>query len=234
MPTGRPAELHLTPGAGRTAVAVLSLPPVVAVLLAPVGVPAATAEPIHRAILESAQKQHVLVVPRDKLVAALPQPVATCLRAADCQRTLGERTHAATVFLLQLEAKGQGGYRLHGQLRDAATGEEAAAGDESCTNCDGLRVLDPVRALTTRLLEQGLARPRGTVEITTTPPGAQVQLDGRPLGVTPLSRPVFSGDRDVRITRPGFAPLHAVLPVVAGQNASLDVQLVPQPADKAP
>lgn len=227
VPAGRQAELRLTPGAARTAIAVLSLPPVVAVLVSPAELPTGAAELVTRAIAESLQKEHALVVPREKLLAALPQPAPACLKARDCQRTLGERTHAATVLSMQLVPDGQGGYKLHGQLLDIPTGDESAMGEDSCARCDVNRALGAARTLAVRLLEQGTTRQRGSLEIKTSPSGAEVQLDGQRLGQTPLARPAFVGDRDIRIERPGFAPIHAVLPVTVDQTASLGVELVP-------
>jgi tetratricopeptide (TPR) repeat protein len=229
VPAGRQAELHLTPGAGRSAIAVLSLPPVVAILVSPAGLPPGTAETTTRLVADAVQKQHALAVPRDKLVAALPLPAAACAAAPDCQRALGEQTHAATVLTLQLRPNGQGGQRLRGQLLDVATGDPAASSEESCTGCTVSRALEPARGLAVRLLEQGLGRQRGTVDILTTPAGASVRLDGRLLGQTPLSKPAFVGDRDIVVERPGFVAIHAVLPVAVGQTAILSAQLVPLP-----
>lgn len=227
VPAGRQAELRLTPGAARTAIAVLSLPPVVAVLVSPAELPSGAAELVARAVTESLQKEHALVVPREKLLAALPQPAPVCIKERDCQRTLGERTHAATVLSVQLTSDGQGGFQLQGQLLDIPTGDESATGEESCPHCDVNRALGPLRTLAVRLLEQGTTRQRGSLEVKTEPTGAEVQLDGHRLGLTPLSRPAFVGERDIRIVRPGFASVHAVLPVLVDQTASLGVELVP-------
>ena len=55
-------------------------------------------------------------------------------------------------------------------------------------------------------LPVSLAPPVATLSVDTVPPGAEVALDGRPLGVTPLrgARVAPGGDRLLRLTRPGF------------------------------
>jgi hypothetical protein len=229
---GRPTELRLSPGTGQTAIAVLSLPPVVAALVSPVGLPPGATETVTRALAEAVQKEHALAVPRDQLDRALPQPAALCAATPECLIKLGQRTQASFVLAMQLAADGRGGYVLQGQVLDVSIGDQAAARDSACAGCDLTRTLDPARSLAAQLLLECSSRQRGTLEVTSTPPGANVRIDGHLRGLTPLSQPAFVGDRSVQVERAGFAPLSAVLPVAVGQTASLAVKLTPDPASR--
>jgi hypothetical protein len=224
VPADRPAELRLSPGGGRSLVAVLSLPPVIAVVAAGPSLDAATTAGLNRELAEALQKERALAVPRDRVGAALPQPAAACSAAADCLLTVGQRTQAAWALGLAVRA-GAGGCTLHGQLIDVAAGEPAAERDAPCEGGSLQRAIGPARALAAELLAEGMARRRGTLEVTSAPPGASVRIDGRPRGQTPLSLPAFTGDHTIQVERAGFAPVTATLPVEVGKTASLAVRL---------
>jgi hypothetical protein len=67
---------------------------------------------------------------------------------------------------------------------------------------------------------------RGGFRILTDPPGASVQLDGVPLGQTPLAfAEVEIGEHSVRIEKPGFPPIVRTITVRGGQSDELFVNL---------
>lgn len=67
------------------------------------------------------------------------------------------------------------------------------------------------------------------LSVTSTPPGAQVTLDGAPVGVTPLILTgVTTGSHAVRITMPGFAEFEEEVMLGAG-GGSVDATLTPLP-----
>lgn len=68
---------------------------------------------------------------------------------------------------------------------------------------------------------------RGGFRILTEPAGASVQLDGVPLGQTPLAfGEVEIGEHTVRIEKPGFPPITRTIVVRGGQNDELFVNLM--------
>lgn len=69
-----------------------------------------------------------------------------------------------------------------------------------------------------------------TLEITTSVPGAAVNVEGEDVGTTPLPKPieVSTGDIPVRVTKEGFREQSRVVKVGVGQPATAKFELVPE------
>lgn len=64
------------------------------------------------------------------------------------------------------------------------------------------------------------------VRIASTPPGAQVEIDGKPMGTTPTDPlRVSAGERTVRIVQDGFLPWEDTVRALSGQTVDLDAVL---------
>lgn len=72
----------------------------------------------------------------------------------------------------------------------------------------------------------------GKLSVTSDPGGAQVTVQGQPLGQTPLDAPVDvpAGPTFVQLQRPGYAPFGAAVEVQPGQTAAVDAKLAGAPA----
>lgn len=83
----------------------------------------------------------------------------------------------------------------------------------------------PEKAAAKKALAE-LAKIIGTVEILAEPPGAEVSIDGKVVGVTPM-RPVHVdlGDHEVKITKVGYEPFAKSVTVVAEQSVSVSAAL---------
>ncbi len=69
----------------------------------------------------------------------------------------------------------------------------------------------------------------GTLQLTSTPPGAQVELDGAVVGTTPLVLDeVEAGTHEVVFTRSGHEPARMNVSVAAGEARQLTAALTPQ------
>jgi TonB family protein len=78
-------------------------------------------------------------------------------------------------------------------------------------------------------------QPTGTVDFTSSPPGAAIRLDGANLGVTPLlGRAVRVGTRQVEIRKEGFEPWTGALQVATGRKTAVAAQLHALPAGPPP
>lgn len=78
------------------------------------------------------------------------------------------------------------------------------------------RVLGPTRA--------------GSLSVLSTPPGAQVDVDGVPVGVTPLLlQDVAPAQKAVHVSMAGYLPQKAMVPVESGAQAEWSVTLEAQP-----
>ncbi len=84
---------------------------------------------------------------------------------------------------------------------------------------------DQTQALTVEMLPAW-----GQMEITSTPEGAEVYIDGKQQGQTPLLAEVLETGTEVSITKSGFKPWSKTLTVTAGSEASYPT-IILQPAD---
>lgn len=84
-------------------------------------------------------------------------------------------------------------------------------------------------------VEATLEPPTGTLTITANILEAQVSLDGRSVGFTPLPLPELSvGEHEVIVTAPGLMSWDGVIDVNAGEQAWASVSLLPPPEGRSP
>ncbi len=66
------------------------------------------------------------------------------------------------------------------------------------------------------------------VSIASSPPGAEVLVDGEVAGLTPLAAEILQGHHEIRLQKPGFKQVTAFRSIEAGQDFSMDeIQLEP-------
>ena len=68
---------------------------------------------------------------------------------------------------------------------------------------------------------------RGVLVLRSTPPNADVQIDGRRVGFTELERPIFAGPHEVVVSRLGLSPEHLRIDIGAEQRLLLSLSLNP-------
>jgi TonB family protein len=80
------------------------------------------------------------------------------------------------------------------------------------------------------------AAPRPAVfRIRSNPPGAEVAIDGRQVGVTPIERlQVDAGSRVVRVLRDGYLPWEDTYRARAGRTETIEAELTARPAEPEP
>ena len=77
-------------------------------------------------------------------------------------------------------------------------------------------------------IEQVLAPAWAAVDISSEPAGAEILVDGEPVGLTPATLELLQGERQLLLRLPGFASWQRTLAVTAGEDTELDtVQLLP-------
>ncbi|MBN1858733.1 PKD domain-containing protein, partial [Candidatus Bipolaricaulota bacterium] len=74
----------------------------------------------------------------------------------------------------------------------------------------------------------------GIVQVTSSPSGATVIIDGNPVGTTPGSATLAAGLHTVRFTRAGYVPETRTVQIIAGQTSSLNVVLTPEVVNQSP
>lgn len=91
---------------------------------------------------------------------------------------------------------------------------------------DGNVVSAALRALTIAY-QRWQASQMGFVEVSSTPPGADVRIDGRPVGETPLRRLVMQGERTVSVSLQGHTSEEQRIEVAPTQSHPVAFALVP-------
>jgi serine protease Do len=65
----------------------------------------------------------------------------------------------------------------------------------------------------------------GTLEVTSSPTGADIEVDGVFMGSTPAELPLSAGERTLRIVRKGYVPFERKLQVVTGGKQTISAAL---------
>lgn len=192
------------------------------------GVPAEAQRLLSQTIDNSVRKQRLSVVPKGVALAQAPR-LADCLAQLDCQDKLTTVNEADYLLSSTIEATGdltQSDWSLRLALVEATTGDYAAQLNEPCTRCTADQASTTLDALVGRLLRDGMVKPRGILEIQSTPPGADVLTTERKLGQTPYQRAAFVGSYSLVVKQAGYK-LHTVTVVVEeGKKATLKIELV--------
>jgi hypothetical protein len=166
--------------------------------------------------------------------AALIDPLAagdlaTC--AADCltrlRATLGVR-YVVRATLAGVDRD----YTLRLDLIDTRGGATTGSHEDRCELCGLGEARARLADGAARLLAPLQARPAAPtmLSITSDPPGAQILLDGLPVGRAPFERAVAAGEHRVRATLDGRVPAEAAAVAVEGERVPLHLALAPAPA----
>lgn len=111
------------------------------------------------------------------------------------------------------------------RLFEVTLAEEASQRAAACSEDSPAALERTLGELLPPLLSEGLARPQGTLRVTSQPPGAQVQLGERTLGKTPLVWPSFAQPLELVVQLPGFLPERRRVEVTASGTTEVQVVL---------
>lgn len=205
-----------------TGVVVVSLPPAIVLLL---DGPAEPQRAVTEALAKAALKERHALVSREQALAMVPR-LAGCLPTLGCRVELATQNEAPYVLAAQLAGgpppgAAAGAWQLRLQLVDAAVGEVAAEATPACASCTAEQAAGALAAALGPLLTRAAGRPRGTVEITSDPPGAEVFIGGQRVGATPYRGSRYAGELAVEVRRPGLPPYQTTVAVRAGEKASV-------------
>ena len=110
----------------------------------------------------------------------------------------------------------------------------ASTRTQSCSPCREQPAIAALQEATIRTLAAGLARPRGTLAISSEPPGAEVRVGAQALGQTPLSVGAWADEYGLELRQPGRQPVRRTVRIEPGQIATLTVTLPPIPPAPPP
>lgn len=200
------------------------------------GVPGEAQKLLTKAVEQSVAKQKLSAVSKGVALAQAPR-VSDCLDQLQCLEQLATMNEAGSTLTSSVEASGDpvhGDWTLKLALVDTPTGDYAATAEKRCERCTTEQASAALGEATTALLQAGASRPKGTLEVLTDPPGADVLLTDRRLGQTPYVRTAFVGAYDVTLKLSGYTLVRQHLQVEDGKKASARVTLTPEGAPPPP
>ncbi len=216
----------------KTGTVVVSVPPAL-VLLIDGDFTAEQQKSLLSAVSKSVAKERQVVVAGDKALKLRPQ-LADCLSSSQCLTELGNVNEA--LFVLRVRAKktakaataapsDKASWNFDVEVFDPSIGEMAARSAVGCDDCAVDQALQGASGQLSAALVQSASRGRGTVQISSSPTGADVFLAGEKVGITPFKASRFAGSLPVELRLLGQPPYSATLTVEAGQVAQLDAVL---------
>ena len=192
------------------------------------GVPSAAQRLLQQILEQGVQRQKLSAVPKGIALAQAPR-LADCLDQLDCLDKLAAVNEADYVLVSNVEATGdlmQGDWTLRLSLVDSTTGDYAGQLTQSCSRCTTDKAGTMLDETLSRLFKEGTARPRGSLEVLSSPAGADVLLTERKLGQTPYQRAAFVGSYPVVVKQSGYKLHSETITVTEGKKAVLKAELL--------
>lgn len=222
--TARLLELRFK--AGSDVVVATELP---AVLVADSYPEPALQAPLRQRLLEVVRRQNLApLLSGEALGYARELDKSGCLADADCQRRLAEKL--GVDYILSVKAArspaNPKGLSLELSLFDVAVGAEAAQKSGDCDGCTPDAAAGKLATAAGALLTAVTERGRGDLEISSEPPDAEVFLDGKPVGRTPLKKPVFVGSYGLEVKKSGLRAEPQRITVGPSEPVRLTITLV--------
>lgn len=218
-------EIQHSPASG--AIVVVQLPSVI--LVNSIDPSSEAALPFSREATSALRAEHFAVLPD----AQRDSQLSRCLDDPSCLARLGER--AAADYLLVVRPEHQAsGWNTRLQLLDVRVGEFAAQADSHCASCTAQLAAEKLSSALQPLLLQTKSRPRGKVQLTSKPSGAEVYLGERLLGRTPLTHLLWAGSHDLAFTFSGLQRQVQRVAISQDQTTELNVELLPPSVAAAP
>lgn len=153
-----------------------------------------------------------------------------------CQEQLAQKSkldYVLTIKLSALPPAGSGLWQAKVQLFDAQVGDVATR-DERTLPIGTAKGLSELAELIDQVLTSGASKPRGTLRMTTEPPGAEIFVGERKLGVTPLSRPGWVGPLELVLRLPGFLDERRSVTLIDQQTTTVEATLQKKPPPAPP
>ena len=186
--------------------------------------PVEAQQPLRGAQEKGARQQTMALMPVAAALANLPT-AKDCLETAPCQQLLLKKNELEYALRSQVEyqsspsappgaqaasapsslpAPAIGSYRMTLSLLYAELPEPASQQQRTCEACTPEQAGALYLTALGQLLKDGLTRKHGILTLSSEPPGAQVYLGQVLLGITPLAKPMWAGQYDLTLKRPGY------------------------------
>lgn len=218
-----------------TGAIIVSLPPALLLLSNYTAVPLEAQGRLELSIGQAVRRERLAPLRKESLLLRFP-PLAKCLKQTACQVDLATRAEAEYALLVKIEGappQQPPRFKLSLELLNARVGEVAATAEIDCPACTVEQAAAKAEELIEQVLGRGTGRATGTVELVTTPPGAEVYMNERKLGETPYTHALFAGSYTLSVRKLGFLTQETKVTVEAEQTASQKLTLEADPSFNA-
>ncbi len=224
VPAGRVAEVRYTRASSAVLVAVL---PAVLLFDEFTGLSQALQESLERTVESALQDEHLSVVPALQALETVNQPeLVTCLSTLNCQVALARKCQADYILDLRASQKtAPAGWRFALKLIDTEVGDVAAKSERNCNGCTTAQTAAALTEAMSTLIIDAQSRPRGTLSVVSTPPGAEIYAGERLLGRTPYQGTAWAGTLALRVSLKGYDSEEQRVLIFDRQTSSLKVAL---------
>lgn len=234
---GRGFELSFSRASGAV---VVTRPPAVIVLPQYAGapVPPELQRRFQQAVEQAISKARLAVFSREVALSRSPK-LADCVSKLTCQAQLATENEVDYSLVLRVDHQVQAGagketWAVDLTLVDAEVADVAASAQPSCGDCTSDALAAALPDAVRKMLREGQSKQRGSVTITSEPPGAEVRDGQRLLGQTPLTRAMFTGTYDLTIKKSDFGVERTQVEIKDGKKATVAVTLVAEEPTPAP
>lgn len=218
---GRGAVMRFSTASGAVLV---TLPPAAIVLPRYVGRFQPDAQRrLQQLVEQRLQKARLAAYSKEAALSKAPELVS-CQATQPCQVQLCKKSEVEYALPIVVERRGND-VALKLQLIDSETETVAASAERDCAACSPAAVNVVVDELLERVLKEGAGRPRGTLSVTSQPGGADVYEGEQLLGKTPYEHIALTGNHELVVRQPGYAPGQVTVQVLEGKKATGEVTL---------
>ena len=254
--SGAPLEAELTVPPGRTVevrfnrttgAVIVSLPPALLLLNSFATVAPEAQQRLELSIAQAVRRERLAPLRKEATLQRFPK-LAPCLTETPCQAELATNVEADYALIAKIDSSKSSGnssgnsspapaavsgtWHISLGLLDAKVADVAALEARECAPCTVEQAATRVEEMIEQVLGRGLSRTRGTLELSSSPPGVEVRLGERKLGETPYKHALFTGSYTLSLRKPGFLPKEESISIEAEQTASREVRLILAPPDE--
>ena len=167
--------------------------------------------------------------------ALLQHPdLTSCLSQLACKLQLAKRTSQEHILAARVSLQGPptaGQWRVSVAWVNVAVGAVAAQVDQGCTICTEEQASVLLEETAKRVLQVGLNRATGRLQLRSSPAGASVLEGQQELGKTPLDVALYTGLHQLVLQQAGTRPRHAAVVLESGKTQTLELDLLPTSAN---
>jgi hypothetical protein len=162
-------------------------------------------EVLRRSLLAIVRRENLAPVLGSVALESVRELASTpgCLADPSCQRRLAGKFGADYVLSAKntRSSADPKSLRIELELYDLAVGATVATKSSACDSCTAEAAAGKLADTVAALLSAATEHSRGDLEITSTPTDAEVLLDGRVVGQTPLKKVVLTGSYQLEVRK---------------------------------